>query len=79
LATFAETWNDRPQSEVEADAALTALVRRADLGDLGLRLTLQVPSVIADSHCIANVTEMVVTHFAPMIIGISILASTAHI
>jgi site-specific DNA recombinase len=66
--SVAEAWNDRLQSEVEADAALTALVRRVDLSDSGMRLALQMPIPIAGSHSSANAIELVVTRFFPMII-----------
>jgi hypothetical protein len=64
----AEAWNDRLKSGVEADAALTALVNRVDLGDSGLRLALQLPLPSADSHTSANAAELVVTRFFPMTI-----------
>jgi site-specific DNA recombinase len=66
--SVAEAWNDRLQSEVEADAALTALVGRVDLSDSGMRLALQMPIPIAGSHSSANAIELVVTRFFPMII-----------
>jgi hypothetical protein len=80
----AEAWNDRLKSGVEADAALTALVNRVDLGDSGLRLALQLPLPSADSHTSANAAELVVTRFFPMTIrrrGVEmglVIRGTAH-
>jgi hypothetical protein len=39
----AEGWRDRLQSELEAGAALSALVARVDMSETGIRLSLKVP------------------------------------
>jgi len=41
-------WRERLQSEIEAEAALKALVERVDLIDTGIHVSLKVPILIAD-------------------------------
>jgi site-specific DNA recombinase len=43
ILVAAEGWRERLQSEVEAGAALSALVDRVDLSDAGIRVSLKVP------------------------------------
>jgi hypothetical protein len=66
IFSAAQAWKGRLQSEVEAGAALTALIDRADLIDTGIRVSLKVPATITEERPGANATELVVTRVFPM-------------
>jgi hypothetical protein len=61
------TWRERLQSEVEAGAALSAVVDRADLGETGIRVSLKLP-IPETSQCMANAIELSIARFFPMTI-----------
>ena len=63
----AEAWRERLQSEVEAGAALSAVVDRADLSETGIRVSLKLP-IPETTQCIANANELSIAHFFPMTI-----------
>ena len=50
LFSAAEAWRERLQSEVEAGAALSALVDRVDLTDTGIRVSLKLPIPSSDGQ-----------------------------
>jgi hypothetical protein len=66
IFSAAEAWRERLQSEVEAGAALTALVDRVDLIDTGIRVSLKVPTTITEERLGANATELVIMRVFPM-------------
>jgi site-specific DNA recombinase len=59
-------WMKRLQSEVEAGAALNALVDRVDLTDSGIRVSLKLPNSITEEQHGANATALTVTRVFPM-------------
>jgi hypothetical protein len=68
LFSAAAAWRERLQSEVEAGAALNALVDRADLSDTGIRVSLKVPIPEPVTRHAANAHELIITRFFPMTI-----------
>ena len=62
----AEGWRERLQSEVEAGAALSALVDRVDLTETGIRVSLKVPIPETTSRLTANANELIIARFFPM-------------
>jgi site-specific DNA recombinase len=60
----AERWRERLQSEVEAGAALSALVDRVDLSEAGIRVSLKLPIPATASRPAAN--ELIIARFFPM-------------
>jgi hypothetical protein len=61
-------WRARLQSEVEAGAALNALVDRIDLTDTGIRVSLKLPIPDTANRAAANAPELIITRFFPMTI-----------
>src|ERR1700676_5661279 len=68
LFSAAAAWRERLQSEVEAGAALKALVDRVDLTDTGIRVSLKVPIADPGTRPVANAHELITTRFFPMTI-----------
>ena len=68
LFQAAAAWRERLQSEVEAGAALDALVDRVDLTDTGLRVSLKVPTPERVKRPAADGQDLIVTRFFPMTI-----------
>jgi site-specific DNA recombinase len=68
LFQAATAWRERLQSEVEARAALNALVDRIELTDTGVRVSLKVPTLERVNRPAANAQELIVTRFFPMTI-----------
>ena len=68
LFSAAAAWRERLQSEVEAGAALNALVDRVDLTDNGIRVSLKVPIPDPGTLPAANAHELIITRFFPMTI-----------
>jgi len=68
LFSAAAAWRERLQSEVEAGAALKALVDRVDLADTGIRVSLKVPLPQTGSRPAPDTNELIVTRFFPMTI-----------
>src|SRR5208282_627048 len=68
LFSTAQAWRERLQSEVEAGAALKALVDRVDLADTGIRVSLKVPMPQTGSRPAPNTNELIITRFFPMTI-----------
>jgi site-specific DNA recombinase len=68
LFSAAAAWRERLQSEVEAGAALSALVDRVDLTDTGIRVSLKVPIPESVPRPAANAQNLIVTRFFPMTI-----------
>jgi DNA invertase Pin-like site-specific DNA recombinase len=64
IFSAAEAWRARLQSELEAGAALSALVDRVDLSDASVRVSLKVP--ITDAG--GNASELTFTRVFPMAI-----------
>jgi len=62
----AEAWSKRLRSEVDAEAALYALVDRVDLIDTGIRVSLKLPNSITEEQHGANATELTITRVFPM-------------
>jgi DNA invertase Pin-like site-specific DNA recombinase len=62
----AEGWRERLQSEVEAGAALSALVDRVDLSETGISLWLKLPLPETTSRLAANSNELIIARFFPM-------------
>ena len=60
----AEAWKARLQSEVEAAAALSALVDRVDLTDIGIRVSLKVPIPETAARPATNANQLTVTRFS---------------
>jgi hypothetical protein len=54
------------QSEVEAGAALSALVDRVDLSETGIRVSLKLPIPETTSRLAANAHELIIARFFPM-------------
>jgi resolvase-like protein len=61
LFSAAAAWRERPQSEVEAGAALKALVDRVDLINTGIRVSLKVPIPDPGTRPAANGHELIIT------------------
>jgi DNA invertase Pin-like site-specific DNA recombinase len=68
LFQAAVAWSERLRSEVEAGAALDALVDRVDLTDTGIRVSLKVPIPETVTRPAANAHALVITRFFPMTI-----------
>src|ERR1035437_6517712 len=68
LFQAAAAWRERLQSEVEAGAALNALVDRVDLTDTGIRVSLKAPIPETVTRPAANAHELIITRFFPMTI-----------
>ena len=68
LFSGAAAWRERLQSEVEAGAALNALVDRVDLTDTGVRVSLKVPKPEPRTRPAADAQELIITRFFPMTI-----------
>ena len=68
LFSAAAAWRERLQSEVEAGAALDALVDRVDLTDTGIRVSLKVPITEPVTRPAADAQELIITRFFPMTI-----------
>jgi site-specific DNA recombinase len=68
LFQAAAAWRERLQSEVEAGAALDALVDRVDLTDTGLRVSLNVPTPERVKRPATDARDLIVTRFFPMTI-----------
>ncbi|MGO9454930.1 MAG: recombinase family protein [Candidatus Binataceae bacterium] len=68
LFSAAAAWSERLQSEVEAGAALNALVYRVDLTDTGIRVSLKAPIPESMTRPSANAQELILTRFFPMTI-----------
>ena len=68
IFSAAAAWRERLQSEVEAGAALNALVDRVDLTDTGIRVSLKLPIPDAEEQRGANAGELIITRFFPMTI-----------
>ena len=66
LFAAAEGWRERLRSEVEAGAALCAVVNRVDLSDAGIRQSLKVPIPEMTSRLAANPNEPIIAHLFPM-------------
>jgi hypothetical protein len=62
----AEGWRGRLQLEIEAGAALSAVVDRVDLTETGIRLSLKLPIPETTSRLAANVNELIIARFFPM-------------
>jgi hypothetical protein len=62
----AEAWRKRLGSEVEAAAAMTALIQRIDLSDAGIRVSLKLPIPHSEPRPSANAAELVITRVFPM-------------
>jgi site-specific DNA recombinase len=62
----AEGWRERLQSEVEAGAALSAVVDRVDLSDTGIRVSLKLPIPETASRLAANANGLIIARFFPM-------------
>jgi hypothetical protein len=62
----AEGWRERLQSEVEAVAALSALVDRVDLSETGIRLSLKLSMPETTSRLAANANDLIIARFFPM-------------
>jgi hypothetical protein len=55
----AEGWRDRLQSELEAGAALSALVARVDMSETGIPLSLKVPIPEPASRLAADANSII--------------------
>jgi hypothetical protein len=65
----AEGWRERLQSEVEAGAALSALVDRVDLTETGIRVSLKLPiPETASRPAAADANGLIIARFFPMTI-----------
>jgi site-specific DNA recombinase len=62
----AEGWRERLQSEVEAVAALFAVVDRVDLSETGIRVSLKLPIPETTSRLAANANGLIIARFFPM-------------
>jgi site-specific DNA recombinase len=62
----AEGWRARLQSEVEAGAALSALVDRVDLSESGIRISLKLPIPETASRPAADANGLIIARFFPM-------------
>jgi site-specific DNA recombinase len=66
IFSVAAAWMKRLQSEVEAGAALNALVDRVELTDTGIRVSLRLPNSITEEQRGANATALTITRVFPM-------------
>ena len=66
IFSAAEGWRERLQSEVEAGAALSALVDRVDLSETGIRVSLKLPIPETASRLAADANELIIARFFPM-------------
>jgi hypothetical protein len=66
IFSAAEGWGERLQSEVEAGAALSAVVDRVDLSDTGIRVSLKLPIPETASRPAADANGLIVARFFPM-------------
>jgi site-specific DNA recombinase len=64
--SVAEQWRTRLQSEVEAGAALNALVDRIDLSDSSIRLALKLPIPSSDRQPVDNAAYLPITRVVSM-------------
>ena len=62
----AKAWSKRLRSEVDAEAALKALVERVDLTDSSIRLALKIPISSADAKPSANAGELRIARLVPI-------------
>jgi hypothetical protein len=62
----AEDWRQRLQSEVEAGAALSAVVDRIDLADSSIRLALKLPLPSSDGQPAESVAHLLITRVVSM-------------
>jgi hypothetical protein len=62
----AEEWRKRLQSEVEAGAALKALVQRVDLTDSGICVSLKMPIPDGGGQPAVNATELIIRRDVPI-------------
>jgi len=62
----AEGWRERLQSEVEAGAALSALVDRVELSDIGIRVSLKLPIPEMATRPVADAKGLIIMRFFPM-------------
>jgi site-specific DNA recombinase len=62
----AEGWRGRLQSELEAGAALSALVDRVDLSDTGIRVSLKLPIPETASRPAADANGLIIARFFAM-------------
>jgi hypothetical protein len=62
----ASSWSDRLRSEAETSAVLSALVGRVELGQRGFRLTLNLPTQIAENPDTPDPTNLAITRLLPM-------------
>jgi site-specific DNA recombinase len=69
LFSAAAACRERLRSEVEAGAALDALVDRANVTDTGIRVSLKVPIPETVTRPAADAHELVITRFFPMTIA----------
>ena len=68
IFSAAEGWRERLQSEVEAGAALSALVDRVDLSETGIRVSLKVPISETTSQLAADANDLIIARFFQMTI-----------
>jgi site-specific DNA recombinase len=66
LFLAAEGWRERLQSEVEAGAALSALVDRVDLSEAGIRVSLKLPIPETASRPTTEANDLIIARFFPM-------------
>jgi site-specific DNA recombinase len=66
IFSVAEQWRKRLQSEVEAGAALNALVNRIDLTDSSIRLALKLPIPSSDGQPTESAAHVTITRVVPM-------------
>ena len=66
IFSVAEEWRKRLESEVEAEAALKALVDRIDLSDSSIRLALKLPIRSSDRQPAESTAHLVTTRVVPM-------------
>jgi hypothetical protein len=62
----ASSWSRRLPLEAETSAVLSALVGRVELGQTGFRLTLNLPTQIAENPDTPDPTSLAITHLIPM-------------
>jgi hypothetical protein len=66
IFSAADAWRARLQSQLEAGAALSALVERVDLTDASVRVLLKVPITDAREQPLGNAGELTLTRVFPM-------------
>jgi len=80
----AEDGESACNQEVEAGAALSALVDRVDLTETGIRVSLKLPIPETASRPAADANDLIVARFFPMTVGGAVsrcvwsLRATAH-